>query len=446
MRRVETQPNLHPLRPEPNPSEEKHVIVCGLGRFGLRIVSTLRKQNVPVVVITDKETRADRKARALQEGAYLVEGDFRFPDVLLAARVHEARALILASSSDSANLECALDVGRDYPSVRVVMRLDADAVAGRLAADFGIAAVLSPPVLAAHAFTIAALHPAPPGPIHRASGHTVPASRSRLPRRLVTRVATRGNLLPRVFPGALILLLFALFGLGVSVFEHTLKLSWVDATYFTATIVSTVGFGDYNLHDQPAWVKLFGVVMMFGGVTLIAALSSLLTNFFLSGAATQMQAEQYASRMRDHVILCGLGSVGFEVAEDLLDEKVKLVVVDATPDDAHARNLSARVPLIVGDATQPDVLRRAGVGRARAVIAAVSSDAVNLEIGLIAQSLVEEFRPSRPLRIVLRCFDADLAQRINARSDAYTLLSSAEIAAPIFVQTALGDGPQTKEV
>lgn len=413
--------------------EEKHVIVCGLGRFGLRLVEMLRLQNVPVVVITDSATRGDRKARAWESGANLVEGDFRFPDVRVAARVGDARALILASSSDSANLECALDVGRDYPHVRVVMRLDADAVAGRLAADFGIAAVLSPPVLAAHSFTTAALKPAPP-PVNVLGIPSVHSSY--LPRRLAS---ARGKILLRVFPTTLLALLFGLFALGVSVFEHALKLNWVDATYFTATIVTTVGFGDYNLHDQPAWVKLFGVVMMFAGVTLIAALSSLLTNFFLSGAATQMQAEQSAGRMRDHVILCGLGNVGFEVAQDLMDEKVKIVVVDATPDDAHARNLSARVPLIVGDATRPDVLRRAGIERARAVIATVSNDAINLEIGLIAQSLVEELRPQRPLRIVLRCFDSDLANRIHARSDAYTLLSSAEIAAPIFVRTALGD-------
>ena len=228
-----------------------------------------------------------------------------------------------------------------------------------------------------------------------------------------------------------------------------MDLSWVDASYFTAETVTTVGYGDYSLREHADWLKVFAIVMMFGGVTLIAALSSLLTNFFLSGAATQMQAEQTAARYRDHVILCGLGSVGFEVAEDLMDEKTKIVVIDATPDDAHARNLSARVPLLVGDATQPDVLRRAGIHRARAVIAAVSNDAINLEIGLIAQSLVEELRPHRPLRIVLRCFDPDLADRIHARSDAYTLLSSAEIAAPIFVRTALADGtasfPNTKE-
>ena len=183
---------------------DKHVIVCGLGRFGLRIVETLRRQNVPVVVITEHSTRSDRKARAWEKGANLVEGDFRFPDVRQTARIDDARALILASSSDAANLECALDVGRDFPHVRVVMRLDADAVAGRLAADFGIAAVLSPPVLAAHAFTIAALDNSPIGP-----SPFEQTDRSHLPRRLIARRSTvRGRMRSRIFP-----IIFA-FGFG----------------------------------------------------------------------------------------------------------------------------------------------------------------------------------------------------------------------------------------
>jgi voltage-gated potassium channel Kch len=95
------------------------------------------------------------------------------------------------------------------------------------------------------------------------------------------------------------------------------------------------------------------------------------------------------------------------------------------------------LPLLIGDATRPDLLVRAGIDRARALIAAASEDAVNLEIGLTAQSVAEQRRPDNPIRLVLRCFDPDLARRIHAVSSAYILLSSAEVAAPIFVEQAL---------
>ena len=75
--------------------------------------------------------------------------------------------------------------------------------------------------------------------------------------------------------------------------------------------------------------------------------------------------------------------------------------------------------------------------RARALVACTSNDALNLEIGLTAQSVAES-RPGAPLRLVLRCFDAELARRIHAVSANYTLLSEAKIAAAEFVRRARG--------
>jgi Trk K+ transport system NAD-binding subunit len=422
-----------------NEEAERHVIVCGLGRFGLRIVEHLRDRRIPVVVITEN-AREDRKARALERGARIVEGDFRFHEARATAEIAHARAMILATASDSVNLEAALEARNESPGARIVMRLDADRVAGRLCADFGIDAALSPPVLAAPAFVQAALDPALPP----AASPLVPGAASGEFSKLITaRGRTRG---PHNIIGFVAACLFMLFLVGVVVFRAELNLTWVDSIYFTSTILTTVGFGDFHLREQPTEVKMFGTLMMFSGVVLIALFTSVLTNFFISGAADQARAERTAGGYRGHVILCGLGSVGAEVAKDLLKRRTHVAIVDTTPDDQHARNLSKRVPLLVGDATDPDVLLRAGLDRARAVIAAVSNDAVNLEIGFIAQSLVQERRPHRPLRIVLRCFDPELARRIHARSDAYTLLSSAEIAAPLFVEKALGQVPSPPAV
>jgi Trk K+ transport system NAD-binding subunit/multidrug transporter EmrE-like cation transporter len=405
-----------------------HIIICGLGRFGLRIVEHLREMNLPVTVITEN-SRQDRKDRAIALGATLIDGNFLFATTRTAADIAQARALILATSSDAANLEAALDARNEAPKLRIVMRIDSDKIAGRLCADFDIDAALSPPVLAAPAFTRAAMEPPP-------SQALAPSQRNILPRGIAPR-----RFHDQPIPSLLAFLLILMFLAGVLVFRTALHISLVDAIYFTATILTTVGFGDFHLKEQSDSIKLFGTLLMFGGVTLIAVFSSFLTNFFLSGAATQFRSERQASRCRNHIILCGLGSVGFEVAENLIKQGVAVVIIDATREDIHARNLSARVPLIVGDATDPEILIRAGIDRARALISAVSNDPINLEIGLTAQSLVQERRPKLPLRIVLRCFDPDLARRIHKRSNAYTLLSSAEIAAPLFVAEALKTSP-----
>jgi hypothetical protein len=202
-------------------------------------------------------------------------------------------------------------------------------------------------------------------------------------------------------------------------------------------VVTTVGFGDFNLQEAPDWVKLFGILLMFSGIVLVAIIASLLTNFIVSGTAMQLRNEFLAKRLRGHVVVCGLGQVGVAVARDLQRRGIPVVAVDPAACDEQHRELHLRCPLIAGDATSPVVLVRAGIDRARALVACTSNDALNLEVGLTAQDTVERRRADRPLRLVLRCFDPDLARRIHAVSDDYILLSEAQITAPLFVRRAL---------
>ncbi|MBC8142695.1 MAG: NAD-binding protein [Armatimonadetes bacterium] len=415
----------------------KHVIVCGLGRFGLRVVECLREQDAAarITVITNAGTRADRLKRARDLDVTLQIGDFRFDDVRADAGVTDATAFILASSQDADCLAAALDVRGDSSTIRILMRLDEGRIADRLMRDFGIDVVLSPPALAAREFARAALAPMEPG-------QGVPP-----PRFSVGAILDRMMRLPERFDGRYSLLVLAglflfLFGAGVIIFRRVLGISTVDALYFTSTILTTVGFGDYNLLKQGDGAKLFGAFLMFAGVTLTALLTSFTTNFFLSGTAGRLRTERLAARMHNHVIVCGLGSVGYEIVRDLTEQNVSVVVIDRSADSASVRQLEGRVPVIIGDAATEEALCRAGIEKACTVIACLSDDGANLEIGLTAQTLVQDRGSEYRLRLILRCFDADLARRINAVSSDYVVLSSAEIAAPVFAREALA---QTKE-
>ncbi len=428
------------------------VVVCGLGRFGVRVAELLRAEGVDVVALSDEKTRPDRVRRAREAGARVEFGDFTLPEARERAGVGAAHAVILAAADDTANLEAALDIRRDAPQVRVVMRLDsdnADRLAPRLEADFGIGAVLSPPLLAAPAFADAALAE---GRESQQSASVAPAPIGRLRHvRLPLKqwLGRRRNKATDSL-GVVALFLAALFLGGVAVFRQTLGLSWTDAAYFAATIITTTGFGDYNLRDAAGGVKLFGAGLMFAGVVLIALLSSYLTSFFASGAAETLHAERRAGRMRGHIIVCGLGGVGVEVAQALASRGFRrIVAVDRDRDRSRdGRGLPPAAALIIGDATLPDTLLRAGLPRARALIAVTASDATNLEIALIAQTLrgdKAQTGDGEAPRLILRCFDPDLARRIHAVSRSYAVLSSAEIAAPFFVRAALGEGEEKDE-
>jgi Trk K+ transport system NAD-binding subunit len=398
-----------------------HFVVCGLGRFGLNVVETLRETGRQVTVISDSHTSPDRIDRAKAVGIRWVEGNFCHASVRRDAGVPTAAAVLLTSSNDVDNLEAALEIRGEAGGIPVVMRHSNPRFARRLEMDFGVAAALAPADLAAPAFVEAAMEATADADVRgRGLG---PIDVPRRPLR------TDFLLIP--------LILLVLYLSAIVIFRQTLSLGWIDSAYFTTSVVTTVGFGDFNLRDAPPWVKLFGILLMFSGIVLVAIIASLLTNFIVSGTALQLRNEFVARRLRGHVVVCGLGQVGVAVARDLQRRGIPVVAVDPGGCDDQHRELHLRCPVISGDATRAVVLVRAGIDRARALVACTSNDALNLEVGLAAQDTVELRRADRPLRLVLRCFDPDLARRIHAVSDDYILLSEAQITAPLFVRRAI---------
>lgn len=226
------------------------VVVCGLGRFGLQVVEALRGCGCPVTVVSDSQTHPERIERAEAAGARFVRGDFRTHAARREAEIGRARAVMLTTASDVANLEAALEIRGEAPAVRIVMRHSQPRLARRFETDFGIAAALAPADLAAPAFVAAAL---------AAPASSAPASSTGRPDAMPRRpVRTEFVAIP--------LLLAGIYAAAIVIFKFAMGLTWIDATYFTTTIVTTVGFGDINLHQAPAWLKLFGVGLMFAGV------------------------------------------------------------------------------------------------------------------------------------------------------------------------------------
>ena len=134
------------------------------------------------------------------------------------------------------------------------------------------------------------------------------------------------------------------------------------------------------------------------------------------------------------MIVCGVGSVGFRAVEELLHLGDKVVGIERSADSAFvatARRLG--VPVIVGDATVPEVLRQAHAATARAVIAATNRELVNLEIAL----LVREMNPHQ--RVVLLLVDPQLAQTVREAAAVRLAVSIPALAAPAFVAALFGD-------
>src|SRR5262249_42942073 len=119
-----------------------------------------------------------------------------------------------------------------------------------------------------------------------------------------------------------------------------------------------------------------------------------------------------------HVVVCGLGNIGFRVIQELVGLDERAVAVEMSREGrfvATTRRLG--VAVIIGDATVREVLRQAHAATARAVVAATSNDLINLEIAL----LVRELNPKQ--RVVVRMSDPSLAQTLREAADVRLALS-----------------------
>ncbi|MBL8823160.1 MAG: NAD-binding protein [Planctomycetia bacterium] len=133
--------------------ESGHVVLCGLGTVGVRVVEALRQEQIPVVVM-EKQEGGRFVAAARQRGATVMIADGTLVSTLERAHTGKARALVVATSSDLANVEIALLARELNPKLRVVMRLDDAGLARALRETVQIRLALALPQLVAPAFVL----------------------------------------------------------------------------------------------------------------------------------------------------------------------------------------------------------------------------------------------------------------------------------------------------
>lgn len=134
-----------------------HVVVCGAGRVGYRVVAQLREMEKDVVVVEKREDAAFVSALR-DENVPLLIDDTRSPLCLPRTNVKDASAIVCATDDDLANLNIALDARRMNPNIRVVIRLFDEDLSGKVRDTFK-AEALSSSSLAAPAMALAALDP-----------------------------------------------------------------------------------------------------------------------------------------------------------------------------------------------------------------------------------------------------------------------------------------------
>jgi voltage-gated potassium channel len=234
------------------------------------------------------------------------------------------------------------------------------------------------------------------------------------------------------------LLLFGLINLGGAALFHfyyvdpasNRQLSFSEALHATFSLIFFEQVLEYpqQWYLQPFFylIPIAGLVVVADGIVRFGAA------LFNKQARGQQWQVAMASTYNNHVIICGMGKVGYRTALELRKFGRDVVGIERDPEARFVESAqSLGIPLILADARRSENLRKAGVERADAIIPATDDELTNLDIALDAR----EINPG--IKVVLRLFDPDLARRVERGFGIQTAISTSGLAAPIFAAAAM---------
>jgi len=188
------------------------------------------------------------------------------------------------------------------------------------------------------------------------------------------------------------------FVFGVTGYEIIENLSFFDSLYMTVITLSTVGFREVKPLSDGG--KIFTIILIFTSLGVFAYAISSLTRYFIEGQLNTLLRgyikKSDMKKMKDHVIICGYGRNGMQAANELLAHQTICVVIDSDKEKMESLQENESLIFIVGDATDDEVLIKARIEKASALITTLPLDTDNVFVVLTARAL------NRSLSIISR--------------------------------------------
>jgi voltage-gated potassium channel len=171
--------------------------------------------------------------------------------------------------------------------------------------------------------------------------------------------------------------------IGYSIIE---RWPFFDALYMTVITLATIGYQEVRPLSYMG--RAFTIVLVFFGVGVVAYVINNGIKIILEGeiqkAFGRMRLEKKLRNMKNHFIVCGYGRMGHIICRELKAHKVPCVVIEK---EHVVLDADEEIPFIFGDATKDELLKEAGIERARGLISVLSTDAQNLYVVLSAREL-----------------------------------------------------------
>ena len=227
------------------------------------------------------------------------------------------------------------------------------------------------------------------------------------------------GIVKRVF--LILLLIVAIIMIGILGFVFIEKWSFFEALWQTVITLSTVGFGE--LRPMSGSGRLFTVFLILMGLTVFGYSLTTLTRIIIEGEIKNIfrnrKMEKKISKLKNHIIICGYGSVGQHTASELKKWKKPYVVIEINENvSKHLRDGSELV--VIGDATEDEYLVKAGIKNAAGLITTLTDDVKNLFVTLTARKL-------NPNLIIVTKAEEDISESKLLSAGANKVISPAQI-------------------
>jgi len=228
----------------------------------------------------------------------------------------------------------------------------------------------------------------------------------------------------------LMVLIVATGALIFRVFHFPDRLTTWESIYYSWSLV----FGEPPEKFPESWAirPLFFLMPVLGLTIIIEGIVDFSLMLRDRRRYERSWCKTMATSMNDHVVLVGLGRLGYRIFR-LLRQLGEAVVVFER--DAHNQFLEdvrrEGSPLFIGDARREALLEEANIRKAKSIVLATDDDLANLEIALDARRIA----PKIP--VVLRMFDQNIADKVGGAFDLHHAMSQSAISAPSFTMAAV---------
>jgi voltage-gated potassium channel len=242
-------------------------------------------------------------------------------------------------------------------------------------------------------------------------------------------------ILIKEFRSPVLILLLSILGLGL-LYHYLARLtgeplySLPEAIYLMLTLAFLQPSGSFP--HNPILQIFFFILPIIGVITLAQGLAEFGVMLFNRRARSKEWEMAVASTFNNHIILVGLGHLGYRIVEQLHELGENVVVIELKPSAEMISTVqSMKIPVIQDDASRPATLEAAGIKRAKTIILATQNDSLNLQIAVKARSYTPD------IRVIIRIFDEDFAKSLQSQFG-FSALSATGMAAPVFAVAAAG--------